>query len=122
MASSNLKLFDRINGINNFTKEILNIVNQKDLVISDRILFSNISYEIRMGANNIYMPHKKNTRITNHFQIKSALNINQADDFYLIGELSDISYLLKKHQTILIKEFDVSFSSSKLKLYEVNFK
>jgi len=122
MASSNLKLFDRINGINNFTKEILNIVNQKDLVISDRILFSNISYEIRMGANNIYMPHKKNTRITNHFQMKSALNINQADDFYLIGELSDISYLLKKHQTILIKEFDVSFSSSKLKLYEVNFK
>jgi hypothetical protein len=75
-----------------------------------------------MGANNIYMPHKKNTRITNHFQMKSALNINQADDFYLIGELSDISYLLKKHQTILIKEFDVSFSSSKLKLYEVNFK
>ena len=122
MFSANLKFFDRINGINKFTNEILRIVKYKDLVVSDRIIYSNISYGIRDRPNNIFMPHIKNTPITNHFQMKSALSINQEIDFYLIGELDDISYLSKKYQTRLIKEFDVSFSSSKLNLYEVNFK
>jgi hypothetical protein len=122
MISSDLKFFDRVNGINVFAKEISRIINDKDLVVSDRIIFSNISYEIKLAKNNIYMPHEKNTIITNHFQMNSPLSVNQSDDFYLIGELSDISYLLKEHQGRLIKEFDVSFSSSKLKLYEINFK
>ena len=51
MVSSNLKIFDRITGINSFTKEILMIIKQKDLVISDRIIFSNISYEMRFRKN-----------------------------------------------------------------------
>ena len=122
MVSSNLKIFDRITGINSFTKEILMIIKQKDLVISDRIIFSNISYEMRFRKNNIYMPHKKNSLITNHFQMSSALNINQKNSFYLIGDLSDISYLSNKYQGTLIKNFNVLFSSSKLKLYEVSFK
>ena len=120
-TSSNIKIFDRINGIDKFAIEILDIVKQKDLVISDRIIFSNISYEIRTKTNSVYMPYEKNSRVTNHFQMKNALDINQIDDFYLIGELGDISYLLKKYKTKLIKEFNVSFSSSKLKLYEVSF-
>ena len=122
MFSSNLKIFDRVKGINSFTNEISSIIKKKDLVISDRIIFSNVSYEIRRGLNKIYMPYEKNTLITNHFQMKSALSLDQSDDFYLIGELGDISYLSKKHQGKLIKEFDVSFSSTKLKLYEINFK
>ena len=121
MISSNLKLFDRVMGINNFSDEISAIIKQKDLVISDRIIYSNISYEIRRGVNNIYMPYEKNNPLTNHFQMKSPLNIDHSDDFYLIGELSDVSYLSKKYQVKLIKEFSVSFSSSKLKLYEINF-
>ena len=122
MISSNLKIFDRVIGIDNFTNEISSIIKKKDLAISDRVVFSNISYEIRGLANNIYMPYKKNTLITNHFQMSSALDMDQNKDFYLIGELSDISYLSKKYQGKLIKEFNVSFSSSKLKLYEINFK
>ena len=122
MFSSNLKIFDRVKGINSFTNEISSIIKKKDLVISDRIIFSNVSYEIRRGLNKIYMPYEKNTLITNHFQMKSALSLDQSDDFYLIGELGDISYLSKKHRGKLIKEFDVSFSSTKLKLYEINFK
>lgn len=122
LFSSNLKVFDRITGIGKFTEEISSIIKKKDLVISDRIIFSNISYGIREQVNKVYMPHKKNTPITNHFQVKSALNLHQSDDFYLIGELGDISYLSNKYQWKLIKEFDVSFSSTNLKLYEVNFK
>ena len=120
--SANIKIFDRISGIDNFTNEVTDIIKEKDLVISDRIIFSNISYEIRGDTNNLFMPHKKNTRITNHFQMKSALSVDRDEDFYLIGELSDISYLSKKYKGELIKEFEVSFSSSKLRLYEVSFK
>ena len=122
MTSSNLKIFDRIIGIEIFTDEILSMIKKEDLVISDRIIFSSTSYELRKEINNIYMPHQKNTPITNHFQMKSALDENQNKKFYLIGELSDISYLLNKHQGKLIKEFYVTFSSSKLKLYEISFK
>ena len=122
MFSSNLGIFSRIIGIDDFANEISTIIKQKDLVISDRIIFSNISYEIRNKSNNIYMPYNNKTYITNHFQMKSALDIDQNENFFLIGGLNDISYLSNKYQTKLIKEFDVSFSSSKLKFYEVSFK
>ena len=122
LISPNIKIFDRISGITDFTNEISQIIKKKDLVISDRIIFSNIAYEIRDKSNNLFMPHRKNTPITNHFQIKSALNLDRDSDFYLIGELSDIAYLSEKYQGKLIKEFDVSFSSSKLRLYEISFK
>ena len=121
-ASSNFKVFDRITGINNFTNEISEIVKNKDLVISDRIIFSNISYETRGGINKIYMPYEKNTPITNHFQMKSALSMDRHSNFFLIGDLSDLSYLSNEHKGRLVKEFNVSFSSSKLKLYEIIFK
>ena len=122
LISPNIKIFDRISGITDFTNEISQIIKKKDLVISDRIIFSNIAYEIRDKSNNLFMPHRKNTPITNHFQIKSALNLDRDSDFYLIGELSDIAYLSEKYQGKLIKEFDVSFSSTKLRLYEISFK
>ena len=121
MVSPNFKVFDRISGINEFSKDLLEIIKQKDLVISDRIIFSNISYEIKDKSNKILMPYKKNSTITNHFQMKSPLNTNQKEDFYFIGDLGDISYLSKKHEAKLIGELSVSFSSSNLKLYEINF-
>lgn len=120
--SSNLKIFDRISGIGVFTKEISSIIKDKDLVVSDRIIFSNIAYETREKPKNLYMPYKKKNPITNHFQMTSPLNKHQKENFYLIGELSSISYLSNNYQGKLIKEFDVSFSSTKLKLYEINFK
>ena len=120
--SPNLKIFDRISGVDSFTDEILNIVKKNDLVISDRIIFSNISYQMKEELNNIYMTYDKNTSVTNHFQIKSSLDLNQKKNFYLIGGLSDISYLSNEYKGSLVKEFDVSFSSSKIRLYEIIFK
>ena len=104
------------------TKVVLKKTGSKDLVVSDRIIFSNISYEIRERPNNIYMPHKGGGVITNHFQMVSPLTSTTQNDFYLIGNQTDIKYLLKKNQTKLLKEFNVPFSSSKLKFYEVVFK
>ena len=68
------------------------------------------------------MPFKKGSVITNHFQMSSPLHQDQNNNFYLIGDKSDISYLANENEIKFLKEFDVSFSSSKLKFYEVVFK
>ena len=91
-------------------------------MVSDRIIFSNISYELRDKPNNVFMPYDNVSPVTNHFQTTSALSQVREVDFYLIGELGDISYLTKNYQSELIKEFFVPFNSSGLKLYEVSFK
>ena len=54
--------------------------------------------------------------------MSSPLNQAQNNNFYLIGIKSDISYLINKNEIKFLKEFDVSFSSSKLRFYEVVFK
>ena len=122
LVSSNSKIFDRIRGVDSFVKEVLKTVGDKDLVVSDRIIFSNISYEIRQRSNRVYMPYKDGETITNHFQMSSPLSPTQQDDFYLIGNHDDIKYVLKKNQLRLLREFSVPFDSDRLSLYEVIFK
>lgn len=122
LVSSNLTIFDRIRGLDSFVNDIVKIVGDKDIVVSDRILFSSMSYEMRNRPNNIFMPYKKGSAITNHFQISSPLTKLHKNDFYLIGGSSDISYLVNENGIKLLKEFDVSFSSSNLEFYEVIFK
>ncbi len=120
--SLNLKIFDRITGLDNFVNEVLKSVKDKDLVIADRIIFSNLSYKTRNLSNKIYMPYEQGQPITNHFQISSPLSKGRQEDFYLIGSNNDVSYLIKKNQVELVKEFNVPFSSNNIKLYEVVFK
>ncbi len=122
LVSSNLKMFDRIRGVDVFVSEILEVVGDNDIAVADRILFSSISYEMRNEPNNIYMPFKKGGVVTNHFQMSSPLDQAQNNNFYLIGSKSDISYLTNEKDIKLLKEFDVSFSSSGLGFYEVIFK
>ena len=122
LASSSFTIFDRIKGIDAFVNDIVKIVGDKDIVISDRILFSSISYEMRNKPNNIFMPYKEGGAITNHFQMSSPLNKLHKNSFYLIGGGADISYLINENEINFLKEFDVSFSSSNLKFYEVVFK
>ena len=59
LVSSNLTIFDRIKGLDAFVNDIVKIVGDKDIVISDRILFSSMSYEMRNRPNNIFMPYKE---------------------------------------------------------------
>ncbi len=122
LISSNNSVFKRISQVDSFVIELLKIIKDKDLVISDRLIFSSISYEMRQNPNNIYMPYKTNTDITNHFQMSAPLKKNRKDGFFLIGSLDDVSYLTKKHRGELIKNFNVPFSSQKIKLYEITFK
>ena len=116
------KAFDRITGVEKFSNNLSDIIKEKDIVVSDRIIFSNIAYQLRNKENLILMPYEKGTSITNHFQMSSALNINRKNDFFLLGDPNNISYLSNKKEIKLIKEFDVPFSSEPLKLYEIYFK
>ena len=120
--TSKYTIFDRIRGINIFSIEVLSIINDKDLAISDRMVFSSLSYEFRKKNNQIYMPYQSGSVISNHFQTSSSLSKDMEIDFFFIGEINDISYLSKSNQINLIKEFNTPFSSSNLKLYEVIFK
>ncbi len=122
LVSSDIKIFDRIRGVDSFVREVIETVGSKDIVVADRIIFSSMSYEMRNAPNSIFMPYKKDGTITNHFQTTSPLSHKRHDDFYLIGSKDDVSYLLKENEIEQLKEFDVPFSSSKLKLYEVIFK
>ena len=122
LISSKNQIFERISGVNVFLKEITEVIGNEDIVVSNRIIFSNISYGLKDKSNKIFMPYKKGRPVTNHFQMSSPLNQNHKNKFFLIGNLSDLSYLSKKHQGRLIKEFAVPFNSTNLKLYEVIFK
>ena len=122
LITSENKVFDRITGVGIFSNNLSDIVKEKDIVVSDRIIFSNIAYQLRNKENLILMPYEKGTSITNHFQMSSALDINRKNDFFLLGDLNNISYLSNNKKSKLIKEFDVPFSSEPLKLYEIYFK
>ena len=122
LVSSRNSVFDRIRGIETFSKKILLVIKNSDLAISDRMVFSSLSYEFRNKKNNLYMIHQSDTPITNHFQITSSLKKNIGNDFYFIGEMSDVFYLSKNNKINHIKGYETTFSSSVLNLYEVNFK
>ena len=122
LNTSDNKVFDRITGVGKFSDNLFDIIKEKDIVVSDRIIFSNIAYQFRNKENLILMPYETGASITNHFQMSSALNIDRKNDFFLLGDLSNISYLSNKKKNKLIKEFDVPFSSEPLKLYEIYFK
>ena len=63
------KVFDRITGVGKFSNNLSDIIKEKDIVVSDRIIFSNISYQLRNKKNKILMPHNTNNPVTNHFQM-----------------------------------------------------
>ena len=122
LNTSGNKVFDRITGVEEFSKNLSEIIKEKDIVVSDRIIFSNIAYQLRNKENLILMPYEKGTSITNHFQMSSPLNADRKINFFLLGDLSNISYLSNERKNKLVKEFNVPFNSEPLKLYEIYFK
>ena len=122
LNTSGNKAFYRITGVEGFSKNLSEIIKEKDIVVSDRIIFSNIAYQLRNKENLILMPYETGTSITNHFQMSSPLNTDRKIDFFLLGDLSNISYLSNERKNELVKEFNVPFNSEPLKLYEIYFK
>ncbi len=118
------KIFDRVSGINDYALKIYsnssNVV-LKNIVVSDRLLFSSLNFELRDKDINFYMPHKEGDEITNHFKIVSPLNKNMNENFTLIGSPSDINYLDNEYKVLKINSPDQKFTKRKLDVYEVIF-
>jgi len=118
------KIFDRINGINDYAVKIYNNSSNgvvKNIVVSDRLLFSSLNFELRDKDINFFMPHKEGDEITNHFKISSPLNKNINENFTLIGSPSDINYLENEYKILKINSPDQKFTKKKLDVYEVVF-
>ena len=118
------KIFDRISGINNYALEIYRNSTDdivKNIVVSDRLLFSSLNFELRDMNINFYMPHNEGEEITNHFKIVSPLSKNINENFILIGSPSDINYLENEYSLLKINSPDQKFTKRKLDVYEVVF-
>jgi len=118
------KIFDRISGINDYALKIYNNSSNsvvKNIVVSDRLLFSSLSFELRDMNINFYMPHREGEEITNHFKIVSPLTKNINENFTFIGSPSDINYLENEYKLLKLYSPDQKFTKSKLDVYEVVF-
>ena len=121
-SSSNLRVFDRIIGIKEFSNDlILQMGDNTNIVIVDRLLFSSLSYEYRNKNYNLLMPLKPGGSITKHFQINSALEKNMSKNFILVGESAEIFYLENKPNIKYLTTLTPRFISSPLKIHEVSF-
>ena len=121
-SSYNHKIFDRINGVNIFSQQIKGYLGEtNNIVVSDRLLYSNLAYELRAEKINFFMPYVSGEKITNHFQISSPLKKGKINKFILIGDLSDIEYLGPIANIRLIKKTSVKFTKMPIKVYEVSF-
>tara|TARA_B100000989_G_scaffold240946_1_gene187828 strand:- start:66 stop:1457 length:1392 start_codon:yes stop_codon:yes gene_type:complete len=117
-------IFNRISGINEFSNKIHSFSSNAgivDFVISDRLLFSNIKYEMRNNKNFFYMPHKTGERITNHFKLTSPLEKEMKKNFIFIGYPNEINYLENDYNLKKLITMETSFVSKKLDIYEVTF-
>ena len=123
-TSYSINAFKRINGIGEFVEKIY-IESSKlginNFVVSDRLLFANISYQLRNRGLSFYMPHKADSKITNHFKISSSLKNDMNKNFIFIGRPNEIDYLQNNYY---LKKGIVptqNFTSRKLYVYEVKF-
>ncbi len=117
-------IFNRISGLNEYAHKIYETTSKgykKNIVVSDRLLFSSLNYELRDLNINFYMPHNEGGEITNHFKIVSPLNKNINENFTLIGSPLDINYLENEYKVLKINSPDQKFTKRKLDVYEVVF-
>jgi len=120
--SSDYKIFDRINGIKEFSKVIKKDFGEKsNIVVSDRLLYSNLAYEYKNEKFILLMPVSNDKKTTNHFQISFPLSREMDNSFVFIGNPAEISYLKKTPTIRLINEFSPKFTSLPIRVYEVVF-
>ena len=118
-----LKVFDRINGITDFSNLLKknHIKENEYLVVSDRLLYSNLKYIYREFKMNIMTPYKPSDKITSHFHISSPLPEGFNKKFIFIGSPSHVDYLKDNKKIIKIDSIDVLFKNHPVEIYEVLF-
>ena len=122
-TSSKLEPFKRITGISDFANDLKleGLGAFENIVISDRMLFSNLSFIFQKDYFSFYVPYKKNSKIGHHFQKSNPLPENFNKNFVFIGHEDEIKYLVNEYNAKLIDKISVGFSKDKLSVYEVSF-
>ena len=116
--------FKKISGINSFADSLIthnNLGQINNLVISDRMLFSNLSYFFYNSEIQMYVPLSPNGRWGHHFQITNPLPVDFHNNFIFLGHIDELSYLKNKHIVNLVDMKMVSFNKKPIKIYEVIF-
>ena len=118
-----MSVFDRINGIESFSKLLKknHLKKNKYLVVSDRLLYSSLKYSLRNEDLIILTPHNPNNKIKSQFQITNPLNQNFNNNFIFIGEIEDLNYLKNKYRIYNIKSTNVLFTKKNIKINKVVF-
>ena len=116
-------IFDRINGLTSFSKFINDkyLINQKGLVVQDRLLFANLEYLFRKNDIVVLTPHNIAGGIKSHFQLSNPLPEAFDENFIYIGNIEGIDYLVNINNFKLVEKKEVPFKAMPLKIYEVNF-
>lgn len=124
-TSSNLSLFNRINGISHFAKNLEeNYLGKTDfLVVQDRILYSNLKYLFREENISILTPYNPANKIKSHFQLSNPLKPTHNKNFIFLGNPISIDYLEKKFsfQNINLTTKKNKFINYQIEMYEVSF-
>ena len=116
--------FKRITGISSFASSLadnnnLNLTHR--LVVSDRMLFSNLSYIFYNDQIQMYVPFNPKSEWTHHFQISNPLPANFKKNFIFVGYKNQLNYLKNKFEIGLIDTKIVEFKKEPIEIYEVVF-
>lgn len=122
-ATSNLKIFDRINGTSNFADNIKTnyLVNIDYLIIEDRLLFSSLSYYLRNTNKKVLTTHNPKNKIKSHFHMTKPLILKHDKNFVFIGNPSSLKYLEEKYKIKKREKIEVKFFNQPIEIYEVTF-
>lgn len=122
-SNSSYEFFNRINGISFFANSLIknNSESIERLVVSDRMLFSNLGYIFRNNKIIMYTPLIPGTRVKHHFQITNPLPDDLNKNFIFIGFENELEYLKNKYTLNLVSIEKVKFKKESLNIYEVIF-
>ena len=122
-TSSSFSPFNRINGVSNFAKNLNeNYLKQTNiLVVTDRLLYSNLKYLLRKNEIKMFTPYTPNTKIKNHFQIAAPLLPSVSKNFLFLGSPNQIEYLDNQFSIKKLKSLKVKFNKQPIQIYEVFF-
>ena len=122
-TSSSLSPFNRINGVSFFAKNLNEHYLEKTniLVVTDRLLYSNLKYLLKSSKINMFTPHTPNTKIKNHFQITTPLLSSTKKNFLFLGSPNQIEYLDNQFSIKKLKSLKTKFNKEPIEIYEVFF-
>ncbi len=122
--SYSAKIFDRISGIGEFSEKVFYQrleQNIKKIAVTDRLLFSSMSYYLRNEEIDFYMPYDSKSKITNHFMISSPLKKEMFENFIFIGGVNEINYLINNYSLKKRNVPEYNFTKREMEIYEVIF-